>query len=51
MGEIPIREENKRTLTEAEAKRILELAADPLWDYYEGDLIALEAINDERTES
>lgn len=42
MSEIPIREENKRTLTQEEAKFLLEQAIDPLFDdYYEGDLETL----------
>ena len=39
MGEKPIREENKRTITEKFAKFLLEQAADPEFaDYYDGDL-------------
>ena len=37
--EIPIREENKRTISEKEAKFILEQAIDPDFDnFYEGDI-------------
>lgn len=46
MSEIPIREENKRTLTVEEAQFILELAIDPLFDYYEGDLEYLEELHE-----
>lgn len=39
MGEKPIRDENKRTITENLAKFLLEQACDPNFaDYYDGDL-------------
>lgn len=39
-----IRPENKRTITEAEAKFMLEAAFDDMFDYYEGDLETVKAI-------
>jgi hypothetical protein len=45
MGEIPIREENKRTITEKEAAELLASVVDPLFDYYEGDLESLPKLD------